>query len=461
MPLVWSRITRRKTIAELTRDAESTGLRRTLGRTDLIVLGIGAVIGSGIFVMPGIVASTVAGPAVVISLLIAAVAAMLAGLCYAEFSSLTPVSGSAYTYAYATLGELCAWLIGWGLILEYTLGSATLAIGWGAYVMAFVERTTHMHTTALQLHFAAIFATAAATAILCLGIRRSAYATAVFVLIKLAVIMLFVFFGALFIDPQNWHPFVPAAKAPGVFGWGGVFSGASIMFVAYIGFDAFTTAAQEAKDPKSDEPAGVLGSLGISAVIYAAVALVLVGLVPYNHLKLDNPMGEAIHATGVKWVGIAVELGAIAGLSSVLIVLLLAQARILLAMSRDGLLPKALSAVRPDTGVPFVGTIVTGVVVAILSTMRTVEWISMVISIGTFMAFMIVCIGIPILRHTHPDLPRPFRVPGSPALPLLGALACLSLVLALPPHTWALAGGWFLIGLVIYAVRLATVHASE
>ena len=446
----------RKSIAELTAGAETSGLRRTLGRADLIILGVGAVIGSGIFVLPGIVAANVAGPAVVLSFLIAGVAAMLAALCYAEFASVTPVSGSAYTYAYASMGELFAWLIGWGLLLEYTLGSAILAIGWGSYVMSFVGRTFQRPLpTPFNIHMAAFLASIGATIIVCAGIRRSTYATAVFVLIKIAVIVLFIFFGVAFVEPANWHPFVPPLSGYGAYGWPGVFRGASIIFVAYIGFDAVTTAAQEARDPQRDVPAGVIGSLAICAVLYALVALILVGIIPYRDLEaMWNPVAEAMHRTGVQWVGNAVELGAIAGLSSVLLVLMLAQARILLAMSRDGLLPKAFSNVHSKSGVPLAATLVTGVVVAMLSAFFDLDAISMLVSIGTLFAFIIVCVGIPILRRTDPDLPRSFRVPGSPYIPILGALACFYLVVALPPRIWIIAGVWFAIGLAIYALRV-------
>jgi APA family basic amino acid/polyamine antiporter len=451
----WRGMFARKSMAQLRAEADASQLRRTLGRGDLTILGVGAVIGTGIFVMPGIVAARFAGPAVVLSLIVAGFAALLAALCYAEFASLTPAAGSAYTFAYGTMGELPAWIIGWGLMLEYTIGSAIVAIGWASYLLGFIDRTFHVGTyRTVNMHAAAAFAVIASTAVLCAGIRRSAYATAVFVLIKVAVILLFVFFGLPFINPSNWHPFVPAPTGlSGQYGWFGVFRGASIMFLAYIGFDAVTTAAQEARNPERDVPFGLLATVAISIVVYVALSAVLTGLVSFRELEgVSNPMAHAIHATGVRWVGFAVELGAIAGLSSVLLVLLLGQARNILAMSRDGLLPRALSSVRPESGVPFVSTVVAGAVVLGLTLVGSVEKLGEVVSIGAFSAYIIVCIGIPILRATAPDLPRTFRVPFSPFVPLAGAAACAYLMVSLPVYTLAIAGVWFAIGILIYFV---------
>jgi basic amino acid/polyamine antiporter, APA family len=448
---------RRKTVAELVSSSDAAPLTRTLDRTDLIVLGVGAVIGAGIFVLPGLVAANYAGPGVVLSFLIAGAACALPALCYAEFSSLAPISGSAYTYAYITLGELIAWIIGWALILEYALGSALVALGLGEYMVHFVADVAGITPAAGAGRVAAIAAVAACTILLCTGIRRSASVTGVFVLIKVAVILLFVVFGAVFVTPGNWSPFIPPVSGDS-FGWDGVMRGASILFVAFIGFDAVTTAAQEARNPQRDVPAGVLGSLAVSAVLYALFAIVLTGLVPYTRLGLGNPVAVALDGIGLGWLASSIQLGAIAALAGVLLVMIFGHTRIIFAMARDGLLPRALATA--PSGTPVIATCVTGAGVIILTAVASLSSIAELVNVGTFFAFVLVCVGVPVLRRIAPELPRPFLVPGSPWLPLLGACACTYFMARLPARTWALAGIWFAAGMVLYVIRLMTASAA-
>jgi basic amino acid/polyamine antiporter, APA family len=455
-------------------------LRRVLGAVDLTMLGIGAIIGTGIFVLTGQAAAAHAGPAVVLSMIVAGLASALAAICYAEFASSVPVAGSAYTYGYATLGELVAWIIGWDLVLEYALGAATVAVGWSGYVVSFLadlgiqfpplfgaapgtaivlaDGTT---VTAL-FNLPAILISTAATALLVIGIRESARVNAVIVVIKVAVVLLIIGLGGMFIAAENWHPFIPANTGEfGKYGWSGVLRGAGVIFFAYIGFDAVSTAAQESRNPQRDMPRGIIGSLIICTVLYVLVSGVMVGLVPYQQLGVPAPMAVAVDAARMKAVGTSwqsvldlmpfvVKLGAIMGLSSTIIVQMMAQPRVFFAMSRDGLLPAWASRIHPRFRTPHLTTLLTGAIVIVASGFTPIGVLGELVSIGTLFAFVIVSIGVIVLRRTRPDLERPFRVPFVPALPIASAVVSFLLMLALPWSTWERLIVWMVLGLVIY-----------
>ncbi len=459
----------RKPIADLHAEADSGILDRALGPLHLTALGVGAIIGAGIFVLTGQAAAQYAGPGIVISFVLAGIACGLAGLCYAEFASLIPVAGSAYTYAYATLGELLAWIIGWDLILEYSLGAATVAVGWSGYLVSFLRDvglavparlaaasgstvTLPDGSTATALFNApAAFVVLLVTVLLVVGIRESARANAGVVMVKLAVIVLFIGVGSFFVSPANWSPLVPANTGSfGEFGWSGLLRGAGVIFFAYIGFDAVSTAAQEARNPQRDMPIGIMASLVVCTILYIAMALVLTGIVHYSRLGVPDPIAVGIDATGLVWMRPVIKLGALAGLSSVILVMLLAQPRIFFTMSRDGLLPPVFSRVHPRFRTPWITTIVTGAVVAVVAAIFPIGVLGELVSIGTLLAFVLVCLGIVALRRSRPDLPRPFRTPGSPWVPIAGALACLYLMAGLPLETWARLIGWLALGMAIY-----------
>jgi APA family basic amino acid/polyamine antiporter len=459
----------RKSITELQAEADAGTLKRALGALNLTTLGIGAVIGAGIFVLTGQAAAQYAGPAIVISFIAAGLACALAGLCYAEFASMIPVAGSAYTYAYATLGELFAWIIGWDLVLEYALGSATVAVGWSGYVTSFL-RDIGIHlpaqltaatgsavtladgsTATALINIPAILIVLLVSAVLVVGIRESAGANAAIVVIKIAVVLLFIGFGASYVMPEHWRPFIPANTGTyGEFGWSGILRGAGVVFFAYIGFDAVSTAAQEAKNPQRDMPIGILASLAICTLLYIAVALVLTGVVPHSKLNVPDPMAVGIDATGLVWLSPFVKLGAIAGLSSVILVLLLGQPRVFYAMSRDGLLPPFFGRIHPRFKTPHVTTMITGVVVAIAAGILPISILGEMVSIGTLLAFAIVCGGVLVLRYRQPELPRPFKTPWMPVVPILGMLSCVYLMITLPWPTWERLIIWLVVGMAIY-----------
>ncbi len=452
-------------------DGEHT-LKRTLGKTNLVMLGIGAIIGAGIFVLTGAAASQHAGPAVVISFIVAGIACAFAGLCYSEFSSMIPIAGSAYTYAYATLGEFIAWIIGWDLILEYLFGASTVAVGWSGYVVSFLkdvgihipeslsnapiayDAANHVYTaTGAFLNVPAMFVVSIMTWLLVVGIRESANFNNVIVFIKVTVITLFIILGWKYINADNWHPFIPENTGKfGEFGWSGVIRAAGIIFFAYIGFDAVSTAAQEAKNPQKDMPWGILGSLVICTIIYILVGLVMTGIVPYMQLNDPAPIAVAINATGegLNWLRPFIKIGAIAGLSSVILVMLMGQPRIFYSMSKDGLLPASFSKVHPKYKTPHVTTIITGAVAAVVAGLFPIGLLGELVSIGTLLAFVIVCGGVLVLRIKQPNLNRPFKTPLFPLTPILGVLSSLALMYFLPLDTWIRLIVWMGIGILIY-----------
>ncbi len=444
-------------------------LKRTLTARHLTLLGIGAVIGAGIFVLTGQAAANHAGPAIMLSFVIAGFACALAGLCYAEFSAMMPVSGSAYSYSYSTLGEFVAWFIGWCLVLEYLFASSTVAVGWSSYMVSFLTSTLGLPfpaqlaeapitwngsafvATGAIMNLPAVLIVAAVSGLCYVGITQSAFVNAIIVAIKVTVIAAFIGFGANYIDPSNWTPFIPDNTGPGQFGWSGIFRAASIVFFAYIGFDAVSTAAGEAKNPQRDMPIGILGSLIICTIIYIIVCAVLTGMTHYTLLGTAKPVVTAIEPyAALAWLKVATEIGAIAGLTSVILVMLMAQPRIFYSMSRDGLLPRLLGKVHPKYHTPYVGTIIVGAVACILAGVMPLSVLGELVSMGTLMAFATVCIGVLVLRYSRPDLHRPFRVPLAIIICPLGAIACLFLFFQSFVEHWQVFIGWTLLGQVIY-----------
>src|ERR1700733_3470744 len=466
-------------------------LKRSLGAVNLVTLGIGAVIGAGIFVLTGQAAALYAGPAVALSFVLAGLTCAFAGLCYAEFASIIPIAGLAYTYGYATLGEFVAWIIGWDLVLEYAFGASTVASGWSGYFNSLMEQFgiyippqltastgTHLvlyqhqwmpvmslppgvseaglpHVTA-ALNLIAMGIVMLITVILVIGIKESANFNSVIVFIKLSVVAIFLVVGGYFlirhpdVARMNWPPIVPPKDANGNFGWGGISKGASRIFFAYIGFDAVSTAAQEAKKPQRDMPIGILGSLLICTILYILVSLVLTGLVSYTRLNVGAPVALGIDATGVSWGALLVKIGAVFGLATVMLVMLLGQTRVFYSMSKDGLLWKWASAIHPKFRTPWITTIVFGIFAAIMPAFLPIDNLADLVNIGTLLAFTIVCAGAWVLRVRHPDLHRPFKTPLVPLVPILGILSAGYLMTQLAFITWAVMIGWLLFGLVIY-----------
>ena len=443
---------KRKSVEALT-NAEN-GLKRTLTAKDLTILGVGAIIGAGIFVLTGIAAAKYAGPAIVLSFVFAGIACALAALCYSELAAMIPVSGSAYSYAYATMGELMAWIIGWDLILEYALASSTVAIGWAGYLNSFlnsidVHLPSYLTTAYLAdpaqgfINLPAVIIVLLLTGLLVVGIRQSAIFNFVMVLIKLAVIVVFIIAGAGHIQTENWSNFTP-------FGFGGVLTGAGVIFFAYIGFDAVSTAAQEAINPKRDVPIGIIASLIVCTVLYILVAGVLTGVISYTELNVPAPIAVAVDHIGMSWLSPIIKLAAIAGLTSVMLVLLMGQSRIFYAMANDRLLPPLFAQIHPKFQTPHLSTIVVGFAVALLAGFMPIEKLGELVSIGTLFAFVLVCGGVLVLRSSHPELPRHFKCPAVPVVPVAGILVCLGLMAGLPFDTWIRLLVWLLIGFAIY-----------
>ncbi|MEI8042505.1 MAG: amino acid permease [Verrucomicrobiota bacterium] len=474
---------RRKSLAALQAEASNDhGLKRALGPINLTTLGIGAIIGAGIFVLTGRAAAQYAGPAIVFSFILAGIACAFAGLCYAEFAAMIPVSGSAYTYGYATLGELIAWIIGWDLILEYLFAASTVAVGWSEYAVSILKDvgivipaaftsapynhvtppdagwnvwrlfTEGWTSTGAVINVPAMLIVAVITILLVVGIKESATVNNIAVAIKLAVVMAFIVVGASYINRHNWIPFVPPQLGPGHFGWGGVLRGAGVIFFAYIGFDAVSTAAQESRKPQHDMPIGILGSLAICTVLYIAVSLVLTGIIKYTELDVKAPIAAAIDSIGqpVAWLRPIIKIGAIAGLSSVILVMMLGQPRIFYTMSKDGLLPPVFGAVHPRFRTPWLATILTGGIAMLIAGLFPIGLLGELVSIGTLLAFAIVCGGVFVLRFTNPETPRPFRTPIFWMVCPLGVFFCFWLMYGLPPDTWARLIVWMAIGMVVY-----------
>jgi basic amino acid/polyamine antiporter, APA family len=463
--------------------ASETSLKRALGPLNLVTLGIGAIIGAGIFVLTGQAAALYAGPAVPISMALVGIACAFAGLCYAEMASAVPVAGSAYTYAYATMGELVAWIIGWDLVLEYAAGAAGVGVGWSGFFVSLLGLVgVHLppalaasptawctaaqvgtmaapdcahagfNLTGAIVNLPAVVIVALMSTVLVIGIRESARVNNFIVLLKVAIVLLVVIVGLGHITPANWKPFIaPNAGAWGTFGWSGVLRGAGLVFFAYIGFDAVSTTAQEAKNPQKDMPIGILGSLAVCTVLYMIVSAVLTGMVPYTTLNVPAPMAYAMEQVGAPWaVQAAIDIGAVLGLGSVILVMLLGQSRVFFAMSRDGLLGPWAGKVHPTRRTPYLSTIYTGIAVGLASGLLPLQLLGQLVNIGTLLAFVLVCAGVWILRHKRPDLDRPFKTPLVPFVPIMGILTCFGLMLTLPADTWVRLVVWLLIGFVIY-----------
>jgi len=458
-------------------------LHRVLGPVALTAIGIGTIIGAGIFVAVGAAACKTTGPAIIVSIMVSGVACIFAALCYAEFAAMAPVAGSAYTYAYATLGELFAWIIGWDLILEYTVASSTVAHGWSHYFQNLIGMLNlhlpdilskspfitdpvshHLVRTGTLVDLPAFAIAALVTVILVLGIKESARFNAVMVVIKLSVVLFVIIAGAFYVNPANWHPFAPygwkgLSFFGGAYNWGtvvnglpvGMLAGAGIMFFAYIGFDCVSTQAEEARNPQRDVPIGIIASLLICTVLYIAFAAVLTGMVPYDKIDIDAPVAAAFSHVGLSSAQFVITLGALAGMTSVILGLMLGQPRVLLAMSRDGLLPKSFFAdIHPRFRTPWKSSILTGIAVATLSAILPLDTLLQLVNIGTLLAFVIVCLAVLVMRRANPDAVRPFRCPFVPVTPVLGALLCFVLMLSLPSGNWLRLLVWLLVGFVIY-----------
>jgi basic amino acid/polyamine antiporter, APA family len=462
----------KKPLETILTEAQETGehsLKRALGALNLVTLGIGAIIGAGIFVITGQAAAQFAGPAIIVSFVLAGIACAFAGLCYSEFASMIPIAGSAYTYSYATLGELVAWIIGWDLILEYAFGAATVAVGWSGHLRAFVHDlgwnlpsmptsnfTVFNHAIQLRYDYIGFLVILMITAILVIGIKESANFTTAIVILKVAVVCLFIGLAAAFLTahawkPNYWHPFIPPNTGEtGHFGWSGILRGAGVVFFAYIGFDAVSTAAQEARNPKRDMPIGILVSLVICTVLYILVSGLLTHLVPYTQLNVPDPVVVGIRVTGHQWATFLVEIGALGGLATVMLVMLLGQSRVFYSMSHDGLLWPWASKIHPRFRTPYLTSIVVGFFVAILATLIPLNVLDEMTSVGTLLAFMLVSAGVLVMRKTHPNVHRPFKTPWVPVVPVLAILFSGALIYGLSPETkWRLVV-WLVIGLVIY-----------
>ncbi|RVU28478.1 amino acid permease [Streptomyces antnestii] len=475
-----STLFRTKKVEQSISDTEEPehALKKSLSALDLTVFGVGVIIGTGIFVLTGKVAKENAGPAVSLGFVVAGIACGLAALCYAEFASTVPVAGSAYTFSYASLGELPAWIIGWDLVLEFALGTAVVAVGWAGYIRSLMDNAGwHMPAnlggrdgaSGFGFDILAAALVLVLTAILVVGMKLSARVTTVVVAIKVTVVMIVIIAGAFFINGDNYKPFIPTAQpqtagsslqsplvqlmfgyAPTNFGVMGIFTAASVVFFAFIGFDVVATAAEETKNPQRDMPRGILGSLVICTTLYVLVSIVVTGMQKYSELSIDAPLADAFKATGHPWYAGVISFGAAVGLTTVCLILLLGQTRVFFAMSRDGLLPRFFSVVHPKFKTPYRPTILLGVIIAILAGFTSLSALAELVNIGTLFAFVVVALGVIILRRTRPDLHRAFRTPLVPLVPILSVLASLWLMLNLPAETWVRFAIWMVIGFVIY-----------
>ncbi|MHB8678113.1 MAG: amino acid permease [Rudaea sp.] len=447
---------------------EGPSLKRTLGPWGLTALGIGAVIGGGIFVITGQAAAEHAGPAIVLAFIIAAVCCSFTALCYAEFATLIPMSGSSYSYAYATLGELAAWFIGWNMVLEYGVSASAVAVSWTGYFTSLLDHfglhlpaaltnaplafsNDHLVATGALFNLPAVAIVLALTWLCYIGIRESSGANTAMVALKVALIVIVIVAGWHYVDPKLWHPFIPTAQGPEKYGWGGIMRAATLVFFAYIGFEATSTAAQEAKNPQRDLPIGTLASLAICTVLYIGMAAVLTGLLPFDQLGTAEPVVTAVRAhPQLNWLRWLVEIGALIGLSSVILVMIIAQPRIFMIMGRDGMLPPVFAKLHPRYCTPHINTLITGIGIALLAAVFPLDILGDLVSMGTLIAFVAVCLGVMILRRTQPDLPRTFRVPAATLTCTLGVISCLVLLYWENWYNWTLMGLWTLLGFGIY-----------
>jgi APA family basic amino acid/polyamine antiporter len=454
----------KKPLERLKKEAESAGehhLKKTLGPFNLVALGIGAIIGAGLFSLTGIAAADHAGPAVVLSFVVAAIGCAFAGMCYSEFATMIPIAGSAYTYAYATLGELLAWIIGWDLVLEYAVGAATVSVSWSSYV----DKLLHMFGISLPenlihcpwdptpgiVNLPAILIVLAISVLLMIGISESARVNAIIVVVKVAIVLVVIAVGYSYVNPQNYEPFLPDNTGKfGEYGISGVMRAAAVIFFAYIGFDAVSTAAQEAKRPQRDMPIGIIGSLAICTILYILFSRVLTGMVHYTKFKGDAAPVATVVALFPSWLQTVIIIGIIAGYTSVILVMLLGQSRVFYSMSRDGLLPKVFSDIHPKFQTPYRCNLIFMVFVSLFAGFLPISKLGHMTSIGTLLAFVIVCVGIIVMRKTNPDAPRPYRTPFVPLIPILGVLVCLAMMASLDSDTWIRLFVWLGIGLAIY-----------
>jgi APA family basic amino acid/polyamine antiporter len=459
-----------KPLSRIMAEAEGEhALKRTLGPVQLVALGIGAIIGAGLFSLTGIAAANHAGPAVVLAFALAAFGCAFAGLCYSEFSTMIPIAGSAYTYSYATMGELLAWIIGWDLVLEYAVGAATVAVSWSGYVASFladfgIVLPPHLINSPFQaftladgttghgvINIPAVVVVVLISWLLITGIQESARANAVIVILKVSVVILFILFGWSYINPANHTPFIPPnTGVSGQFGWSGIVRAAGVVFFAFIGFDAVSTAAQETKNPQRDMPIGIIGSLVVCTILYVLFSYTLTGIVNYTEMNNAAPVATAIDRTGIVWLKKAIKLAIIAGYTSVILVMLLGQSRVFYSMSRDGLLPKMFSDIHPKHRTPWRSNLLFMVFVGVFAAFAPIQLVGEMTSIGTLFAFVLVCAGIMVMRRTHPELPRPFRTPLVPLVPIIGIAANLFLMFGLGWENWMRLIVWLAIGLCIY-----------
>jgi basic amino acid/polyamine antiporter, APA family len=461
----------RKPVADIIAECDAHTLGKTLGPWSITALGVGCIIGAGIFVLTGTAAARYAGPGIMLSFVIGGIACAFVGLCYAELAALLPVAGSTYTYTYATLGEIFAWIIGWDLVLEYAMGASTVAVGWSGYILSLLRNfginippqyaaapwtQTKLADGSLVegiVNIPAALIVLLLTAMLIGGTKESARLNNIMVAIKLAVVVAFIVLGAFYVTPAHWTPLVPDnAGEFGHFGWSGVFRGAAVVFFAFIGFDAVSTAAQEARNPQRDMPVGILGSLLVCTILYVLVAAVLTGLVSYTELNVPDPIAKGVDVIGLTWFSVLIKIGALAGLTTVILVLLYGQSRIFFTIARDGLLPTMFSDVHPRLGTPYKSQLLIGIVVAIVAALTPIDVLGEMVSIGTLFAFALVCGAVVYLRRSDAEVFRPFRTPAVPWVPVLGIAFSLLLMVFLPWETWLRLIIWLVIGLVVYFV---------